>query len=280
MRSRRGWLRMMLAVVLLLWAVALGLRHWGASAGVVEIHVGSCAVVTERPRLDASTLRLPADVDRHTTAALLHAFRRDSRHLEQGGDWILRGRIDMAAAQALQQRLQRAPAPEVLRITSFGGNERAAIAMADLIATHRLPVIVDTVCASACANYLLPAAPRVLVDGLVLMHGSPASCEARLGFAGAVRELGWRGFLFLREAARRQRDFEQRHPGFQALVERSAPPHRGDPAGIAHDWRSVPRAELAAAHAGALFGNGHARAAAAYRTLLQSEPRLGSAYFP
>jgi hypothetical protein len=36
-------------------------------------------------------------------------------------------------------------------------------------------VILDTVCGSACANYLLPAAPRVRLAGIVLMHGSPTA---------------------------------------------------------------------------------------------------------
>lgn len=274
----------------LMWAVAGGVlaglalrlatRADETELKPVEFSVHDCAVLSEPGKLDISKLRLPPGADLTTTAALLNAYRRTSRSRESNGEWVLRGRLDDNAAEALRLRLSQAPLPQALRITSFGGSERAAIAMAEQIAELRLPVIVDTVCGSACANYLLPAAPQVRLEGIVLMHGSPAGCAARLGTWGALRQLEFDTFLTLREAAQRQRDFERRHPHFKALSARSDRPDRGDPSGQAHGWLRASPADMAAAHPGLSVGPGHARAEAAYRTLLQVEPELGEAYFP
>lgn len=246
----------------------------------VEFSVHDCSVLKEPGKLDISKLRLPPGTDLETTAALLNTYRRTSHSRQVKGEWVLLGRLDDKAAGALRQRLSQAPLPQALRITSFGGSDHAAIEFAEQIAAHRLPVVVDTVCGSACANYLLPAAPLVRLEGIVLMHGSPAGCSARLGTWGAWRELELDTFLTLRHAAQRQRDFEQRHPHFKALVARSDRPDRGDPSGQAHGWLRASPADMTAAHPGVSVGPGHARAEAAYRALLQAEPELGEAYFP
>jgi hypothetical protein len=250
------------------------------SAPPVDINVTNCAVVTERQNLDIRGLRVPDGADRAMIITLLNAYWRDSRTSDAGDEWVLHGRIDKTAAQALRERLSQPNPPHALRITSNGGHEHAAIDMAELIATHRLPVIVDGVCGSACASYLLPAAPRVRLEGIVLMHGSAASCQQRLGLWRGLRELGLASFLELRRASQRQHDFEQRHPRFKALVERSAPADRGDPSGAPHIWRHVPPAELVAAHPGLSIGTGHARAEATYRLLQQAWPEFSDAYFP
>lgn len=251
----------------------------------LQINAGVCGVVETSALAEIGVvprkLRLSSVSDAQAVAGLLKARASKSNTSDVEGEWVMRGKIDAGAASALRRRLSQAPAPTRLRITSAGGDERAAIDMAYQIADHGLPIIVDTLCGSACANYLLPAAPRVELDGLVLMHGSPAACAARLGIWDGLRQMGWRGFWLLRAAAQRQHDFEKRHPWFKDLVERSALPDRGDPTGATHDWRQVPPAELVAAHPALTVGDGHAKALTGHQALQQQAPKLaGNVYFP
>ncbi|WP_457422159.1 hypothetical protein [Roseateles sp. P5_E7] len=262
---------------LVAWATAFGLHRLNDTP--LEFNVDDCDVVTARQGIDIKSLRAPDGVDKAALLKLLNAYIPNSRRDKQG-EWLLRGKIDLAVAEALEQRLAQGPAPSALRVNSYGGDERAAIRIANLIAKHQLPVIVDGVCGSACANYLLAPAPKVMVDGLVLMHGSPAGCQARLGTFGAFDKLGWRAALLLRKAAQRQLNFEERHPRFKALVELSVPTNRGDPSGATHVWRFVPARELMAAHPRLTMGPHHAEVAAAFRALLQANPALSDAYFP
>ena len=66
------------------------------------------------------------------------------------------------------------PATRVLRIRSAGGNIPAALAIARLVNQHGLDVDIDGLCASACAQMLLPAASHVRAsDGtLVALHAA------------------------------------------------------------------------------------------------------------
>lgn len=257
------------------WATAFGLH---ASRAPFEFNVDNCDLVTERQGIAIKSLRVPTSVDKPALLKLLNAYIPKSREVQ--GEWLLRGHIGDEVAKALEQRLAQVPPPRVLRVNSYGGSEHAAIRIAEQIAKHRLPVVVDGVCGSACANYLLPAAPAVTVDGIVLMHGSPAGCQRRLGTPDAVEKLGWRAAWLLRNAAQRQADFEERHPRFKALVELSVPTNRGDPSGAAHVWRFVPARELTAAHPGLTMGTHHAEVETAFRALLQANPVLSDAYFP
>ncbi len=228
--------------------------------------------VTDVPR--KFTFRASDVGDAQVVTALFSALSGKSRNRDVDGEWVIGGQIDMSAADALRQRLAQAPASTRLRISSGGGDERAAIDMADQIASHGLPVIVDAFCGSSCANYLLPASPRVQVEGIVLMHGSSASCATQLGVWEGVRQMGWRGFWTLHFAAQRHDAFEQRHPHFKALVARSAPPDRGDPSGTPHVWRYVSPAELVAAHPALTVGAREAQSLAAYRALQRQAPGL------
>lgn len=61
-----------------------------------------------------------------------------------------------------------------LRISSRGGPADATLDLARRLADKVDSVIVDGLCASSCANYLLPIAKRLVVEpgSLVLLHGS------------------------------------------------------------------------------------------------------------
>jgi hypothetical protein len=61
-----------------------------------------------------------------------------------------------------------------LRITSAGGDATETLALARYYRGHLDLLVVDGLCASSCANYLLPAAKRVRVmdHAYVLLHGA------------------------------------------------------------------------------------------------------------
>lgn len=80
-----------------------------------------------------------------------------------------------------------------LRIHSEGGSAGEAMAIGDLIARHRISVLVDGLCGSACAQMIVPAAPskRVLKGGVLVWHGEgQAALSVWLEEAGKLRALG------------------------------------------------------------------------------------------
>lgn len=64
---------------------------------------------------------------------------------------------------------------EELRITSSGGAAWDAMRLMQRYAGRIDLLVVETLCASSCANYVIPAANRLRVepDSVVLLHGSP-----------------------------------------------------------------------------------------------------------
>lgn len=276
MRHAKRMLWATLAAGAIAGAFIVADRHRGEP---LVINAGLCALVkpgdttaTDVPR--KFKFRASDVGDPQVVTALFSALSPRSRSRDVDGEWVIRGQIDRSAADALRHRLAQAPVPTRLRISSGGGNERAAIDMADQIASHGLPVVVDAFCGSSCANYLLPASPQVQVEGIVLMHGSSASCAAQLGVWDGLQQVGLRGVWALHSAARRHDAFEQRHPHFKALVARSAPPDRGDPSGTPHVWRYVRPDELVAAHPALTVGAREAQSLAAYRALQRQAPGL------
>lgn len=78
-----------------------------------------------------------------------------------------------------------------LRITSGGGSAQGTMKlMRSLIGKLDL-VVVDKECASSCANYVLPAAKRIMVlpDSYVLLHGSITEHPTHQVFIGASPDL-------------------------------------------------------------------------------------------
>lgn len=68
---------------------------------------------------------------------------------------------------------------EKIRITSPGGDVPSGIELGYFVKENNLEVEVDTLCFSACANYVIPAARRVLInDGsLIGWHGGPRQSD-------------------------------------------------------------------------------------------------------
>lgn len=273
-----------------MWAAlaAGSLAGWGVNratatptpAPPLRVDVGDCRLAAAEVHELPSPFTLPPGVGGTHVAAFLNARIAVSRSQAEGEAWALRGPLDESAVAVFRQRLSQPPRPARLHVTSFGGSERAAIELASLLVEHDLTLVVDSVCASACANYLLAAAPRVLLNGVVLMHGSPLGCQRRLGHLGAFAALGWRGALLLGAAVERQAAFEQRHPRLQPWVERSAADDRGDPSGRPHGWLQVPPPALAQVHPALAIGPGVAPAEAAYRAVVGLLPAFMDAYAP
>ncbi|HWT53119.1 MAG TPA: hypothetical protein VN113_13195, partial [Caulobacter sp.] len=92
------------------------------------------------------------------------------------GEIAFKGRISDAAAAALIPALDTG---KVLRITSQGGDESAALALADAILSKGIRVRVSKYCLSACANAVLPAAKAISVDAdaVIGLHGSAFAIE-------------------------------------------------------------------------------------------------------
>jgi hypothetical protein len=94
----------------------------------------------------------------------------------QSGDIVLTGHIDAAMAARAHAALADGK-PRIVRVTSSGGEELPALAIARDLADHRAALVVEGVCAGPCANYLFPAAGRrtVLPGALVIFSATATS---------------------------------------------------------------------------------------------------------
>jgi hypothetical protein len=106
----------------------------------------------------------------------------------------LSGHISTDMASRLHMLLNDVK-PHTLRVTSSGGEDVPALAIADDIRRNRIALVVDGICAGPCANYLFVAAARRTVQpgALVIFTGSATSRLAmvpsrRLGEIGSSYE--------------------------------------------------------------------------------------------
>jgi len=110
-------------------------------------------------------------------AAMLCAAAPLAAQAAQGGTEIpLSGHINAAMAGRVHAALGNGK-PHVIRITSSGGEDAPALAIAADIARSRSSLVVDGICAGPCATYLFIAATRRSVQpgGLVIFTASATS---------------------------------------------------------------------------------------------------------
>jgi hypothetical protein len=73
---------------------------------------------------------------------------------------------------------------------SDGGSLAGAIDMAEHLGRYRYSIVVDGICASACAQFLFMGADRKIIrgDGIVAMHGGPFSDEQIAAMPDSIRD--------------------------------------------------------------------------------------------
>jgi hypothetical protein len=91
------------------------------------------------------------------------------------GTFTLKGRID----QAVAEEYARAGRFETLIVDSYGGEGLAALDIANLMAQHKTVLKIKGHCMSACAEFFMPAAHRVVAidEPIVAVHGNPILLE-------------------------------------------------------------------------------------------------------
>ena len=101
-----------------------------------------------------------------------------SKAWADGEELRINGHVNAAMAAAMHTAL--AHGPRVIRVTSSGGDQLAALALARDIRHARASLIVDGICGGPCANYLFPAAARrsVMPGSLVIFSGTANSALA------------------------------------------------------------------------------------------------------
>lgn len=91
------------------------------------------------------------------------------------GGLCLNGMMDKGADRVLLNALKPfdAKKPLVIVVRSGGGEAAATLTMAEAIQPRTVTVIADGLCASSCADYILPAGKRRVVEPgtLLLYHG-------------------------------------------------------------------------------------------------------------
>lgn len=112
--------------------------------------------------------------------------------LEVRGDEIrLQGTIDRSTGAAFARMLADPAGRDVrvLRIDSTGGDARASIVIANLVHDRGLDLVVERICGSACAAYLLPAAKRARFEpgAMINLHHMPSPLMREIGLAALSR---------------------------------------------------------------------------------------------
>lgn len=105
-----------------------------------------------------------------TTVAPATVVERDGSTLEFYGP---------ISASAVERALKLLPGADTLEINSPGGDNQAAIALAEAIAANKLDVVVNGNCYSSCAHYVFMAGDEKIVSlgSVMLFHGSPYAWE-------------------------------------------------------------------------------------------------------
>jgi hypothetical protein len=92
-----------------------------------------------------------------------------------GNGLCINGFIDSGTDAAILARIAAADraSPPVVVVRSGGGEFEATMNVAEALQERRPTVIADTICASSCASYLIPAGARRIVrnDSFLLYHG-------------------------------------------------------------------------------------------------------------
>jgi hypothetical protein len=108
--------------------------------------------------------------------------------VEARGDEIrLTGSIDRSTSAAFAALLDGPEADRfrIVRVNSTGGDARAAIAIASLISSRRMSLVVERICGSACAAYLLPAAVHARFEpgAMINLHHMASPLMIQVGLA-------------------------------------------------------------------------------------------------
>jgi hypothetical protein len=101
---------------------------------------------------------------------------KPSCDVDADGALVVRGPTDENFLQCIDRRpSQRTGVPLVIRISSAGGDVEPAIAAAEGLAAQRPHLVIEGMCASSCANYLIPVAGKVtgVPEPLVTGQGEP-----------------------------------------------------------------------------------------------------------
>ena len=99
-------------------------------------------------------------------------------HAAQADEVRINGHINAAIAAQLHDTLSHGE--HTIRVTSSGGDPLPSLALARDIRLHHTSLIVDGVCAGACASFLFPAAAKrtVMPDALVIFSGTASALLA------------------------------------------------------------------------------------------------------
>jgi hypothetical protein len=128
----------------------------------------------------------------------------------QSGDIVLAGHISEAMAAKVHAAFGDGK-PHTLHLTSSGGEEAPALAIAREMADHRAALVVEGVCAGPCANYLFRAAARrTILPGALVIFSTTAT--SRLAMVPSRRRDE------IRPDYLRMAELEKKLPGNAALL--------------------------------------------------------------
>lgn len=222
---------------------------WGVSAVLADpagakpqpIHVGLCG--REPPSMQTYLRRLYDHQQRYGGPSAIADFASASRGKSKlsfspsDATVNIEGAIDSTTPVALAGALKRWPNARAIRINSFGGDAGSAMAVARQLESSGLELHVGAFCMSACANYLIASARKVVFDdSIVGFHSGPAACYDAQGFIGAVRTWGLSQTWAMRKTVQLDREYLASHPQAAEVILLSQRTDRGGMDDKPRDW--------------------------------------------
>ena len=189
------------------------------------------------------------------------------------------GTITRESAARLIAILDAAAPPKRLVMSSGGGDSNAAKEIGDVLARRHIELEVVGLCASACAGFVLPAAPAVVLNGIVIFHGSSGACVRQLGLIGMGLQSGFDTTLQVWRQGQFDNRFWRKYPAVRHWVELSGTLSRGDPSGQPNDWLLVRPAALIGGGLRAVQGAHYEQREAAIFALRKVHPDLVGSMF-
>lgn len=191
------------------------------------------------------TIRGAADLIEKEDILRLLGARQSSATIDADGEVLTyEGRINAESVDRAKGLIRGMSALKRLRINSVGGSGDAAFELYEAVKKRGLDVEVFGVCISACAEFVIAAGKRLILNGPVLMHGNISSCIDRLGYMGLMRDFGVRNAIAFYATAKREEAVWGIYPGLRELSYLAANGSRGDPSGASHDYMDVCPAAL------------------------------------
>jgi hypothetical protein len=214
------------------------------AASTCESTVLKNELTTEDKQLSLTIPNAVGIVTKSDIIRLLGAGKSTATVSVNGSAITYEGKISHSAAEETIAKLSQNTGIKRFRINSSGGSINAALRLYEVLKPLQLEIEVFGTCDSACADFIVPAARRLILDGSVKFHGTVSACIDGISSQELMRRVGFFNFFGVHRTAKREEQVWKHRPALRALSNVGAMASRGDPSGRKNDFMDVCPAAL------------------------------------